>query len=367
MSLPFTFNFVTDFNEASSTISPTMASTTTTPQRDVPTDVTGYSFCWLHDTGSLFRSSLEMLQRHHLPYTLVDVGTNSTTDQNIATTCTLRQIRCSPTESSIAMTASSNLDQTDLVSGVYEGGLKVWECSVDLCRYFQENHVVLHGAVLEIGCGHGLPGCWALKQARSRQESGFVEAGDDQQTTVVVFTDFNEFVLHSVTIPNIILNFTTTTSENDSDDSTTEIDSSWLSKHVALGYGDWISMSDQLRDSLGRHQQQQQQPTMIPSDGKFDCILSAETTYSPVAAKETAFLLFQHLKHGSGVAYIATKRYYFGVGGGSDCFRHALSTLNHKNTTISDKAPQLYAETIAVYDNGVGNIRELFRVKWVAS
>jgi hypothetical protein len=266
------------------------------------------------------------------------------------------------------MTASRSLDQTDLVSGVYEGGLKVWECSVDLCRYFQENHVAVQGAVLEIGCGHGLPGCWALKQARSRHTSGLVEADDDQRTTVVVFTDFNEFVLHSVTIPNIILN-AITTNEKDSDDSTTERDSSWLSKHVALGYGDWISMSEQLQDSSARHQPQQlqQQPTILPSDGKFDFIFSAETTYSPVAARDTAFLLFQHLKHGSGVAYIATKRYYFGVGGGSDCFRQALFTLNHNNTKLSDKAPQLSAETIAVYDNGVGNIRELFRVQWVVS
>lgn len=26
-------------------------------------------------------------------------------------------------------------DKTDVIPGVYEGGLKVWECSVDLCRF----------------------------------------------------------------------------------------------------------------------------------------------------------------------------------------------------------------------------------------
>ena len=31
------------------------------------------------------------------------------------------------------------LEYCDLVAGVYEGGLKVWECTVDLLSYLQEH------------------------------------------------------------------------------------------------------------------------------------------------------------------------------------------------------------------------------------
>ena len=53
---------------------------------------------------------------------------------------------------------------SDLVSGIYEGGLKVWECSLDLVRFIKELPALVEGkVVLEIGCGQGLPGVMALK------------------------------------------------------------------------------------------------------------------------------------------------------------------------------------------------------------
>lgn len=46
------------------------------------------------------------------------------------------------------------------------GGLKLWECAVDLIQYLREaaatGELSLEGArVLELGCGHGLPGIYA--------------------------------------------------------------------------------------------------------------------------------------------------------------------------------------------------------------
>ena len=55
--------------------------------------------------------------------------------------------------------------QRDVLTGVYEGGFKVWECALDLVEYIKEHPDFVKGkTVLEIGCGQGLPGIMALKQ-----------------------------------------------------------------------------------------------------------------------------------------------------------------------------------------------------------
>lgn len=74
--------------------------------------------------------------------------------------------RIHPSEKPFSQSDSQHrLDETsDLISGVYEGGLKVWECSIDLCHYLSEHvlsHDVIHpisslhrgGSILELGCG----------------------------------------------------------------------------------------------------------------------------------------------------------------------------------------------------------------------
>ena len=45
-----------------------------------------------------------------------------------------------------------------------QGGLKIWECSEDLVQYLHECKYSFGGKlVLELGCGAGLPGLFALK------------------------------------------------------------------------------------------------------------------------------------------------------------------------------------------------------------
>lgn len=80
---------------------------------------------------------------------------------------------------------TGRIDAThDLIPGQYEGGLKIWECSIDLAVYFV-NHPELHGcSVLELGCGHGIPGLAALLSG----------------CRPVIFSDFNDTVCPTTTV-----------------------------------------------------------------------------------------------------------------------------------------------------------------------
>ena len=50
---------------------------------------------------------------------------------------------------------------TDVKSGVYEGGLKLWECAIDLLSVLSKE-TVENTVVFEAGCGQGVPGIVAL-------------------------------------------------------------------------------------------------------------------------------------------------------------------------------------------------------------
>ncbi len=63
-----------------------------------------------------------------------------------------------------------------LYSILFSGGLKLWECSLDLFKYIScvEDTFGDMKTVIELGCGHGLPGISLLRRGYN-----------------VVFSDFN--------------------------------------------------------------------------------------------------------------------------------------------------------------------------------
>mmetsp|Transcript_14097 Transcript_14097/g.40431 ORF Transcript_14097/g.40431 Transcript_14097/m.40431 type:complete len:438 (-) Transcript_14097:312-1625(-) len=299
-----------------------------------------------------------------------------------------------------------SLADTDLIPGVYEGGLKVWECSLDLCRHLAEemlrldqpnqgegaadgdglskNNDVYHalsrtGKTMELGCGHGLPACLVLRELRKRWDDNEVNNNNNNDDDAddaaaagrnaeggegysVLFSDYNEFVLQDATVPNVVLNM-------DSDRPCPNDANEWgkVKGCVACVSGDWMDLSNRLQAGCilppGDGEAESDEPAVsLPDDGRFDLILAAETTYTPESAKDTAEILGKHLKIDTGVGLVATKRYYFGVGGGADAFRQAAASLVLETGLSGEEVNcELKVETVKSYDSGVG--RDLLRVR----
>ncbi|XP_028825948.1 histidine protein methyltransferase 1 homolog [Denticeps clupeoides] len=193
---------------------------------------------------------------------------------------------------------------SDLISGVYEGGLKVWECTYDLLDYLEQEGETFSGKrVLDLGCGAGLLGLLALKRGASR----------------VHFQDYNSTVIEQLTVPNVLLNCDY--DDDDDDDSDEEKDGkhgSPPSKKRALDLapppdmarcrffsGDWTSFLPLLLSEK--------------PPPKYDMILTSETIYNTSYYK-ALHDVFEQLLANNGVVYLSTKSHYFGVGGGLHLF-----------------------------------------------
>lgn len=285
----------------------------------------------------------------------------------------------------------NNQHEKDIISGEYEGGLKVWECSMDLVNYLAEEiarndhlsskgHKLCssdvisalrpNGSTLELGCGHGLPACLILREMirRKGHQKSVLESREitgqqkDNKDPIVVFSDYNDFVLQDVTIPNVVMNLSILEwGENPN----LKIESC-LKSCVRFVGGDWMDLSNKLSNEGRKLKCFQKQVSNIDDHsvdtGRFDLVLAAETTYTVSSAKHTILLLLRHLKLDSGIGLIATKRYYFGVGGGIDVLHDEASRAK---IIINGLVYGLMIENIKEYDSGQSNIRDLLRVKCV--
>jgi len=173
--------------------------------------------------------------------------------------------------------------QSDLISGIYEGGFKVWECTKDLLEMISEkSEELIDGKnVLDLGCGSGLVGIQALLLGAKS----------------VTFQDYNFDVLLFFTLPNILLNLR---SKHSSDDEIEQV----CHQRVNFLYGPWSSFQPEIPMS-------------------FDTILSSETIYSESSYPSLSGVIEKGLRC-DGQALIASKTYYFGVGGGTRSFEEYI-------------------------------------------
>jgi predicted nicotinamide N-methyase len=214
----------------------------------------------------------------------------------------------------------SNTSSSDLLPKLYEGiisfltpgGLKTWECALDLASYLTDvyPHSLHQSSVLELGCGSAIPGLVALSNGAT-----------------VTFQDYNAEVLKLVTIPNAYLNTPSFNKDEMNDKfailSPGDIPSFFVS-------GDWGVMG-------------------AGSLGKFDLVLASETLYSKDDMPEFLNVLVDSLKEG-GRAIIASKVNYFGCSGGLHLFKMMVDEREEVEYTV-------------VWEGGEGVRREILEVR----
>ncbi|KAF7376652.1 hypothetical protein MSAN_00082000 [Mycena sanguinolenta] len=233
---------------------------------------------------------------------------------------------------------------SDLVPGIYEGGLKTWECSLDLVGYLDglrdPNSSYFSGKrILEVGCGTGIPSVYLLSCLFS--ENSTVNAH-------LVLQDYNASVLELITFPNIILawymspastEYRATDAECPPADPTIpgeltitpSLKSAFTASVTRLGIslaffsGSWESLATHL-GSVG---------------AKHDIALTSETIYRTEALPALIQLLRQAYTATPSLCLVAAKVLYFGVGGGVSEF---LRTLQSK--TMVERGLSGTAETV---------------------
>ncbi|KAF5380027.1 hypothetical protein D9615_006175 [Tricholomella constricta] len=274
---------------------------------------------------------------------------------------------------------------SDLVSGVYEGGLKTWECALDLAGYLAgaANREMRGKRVLEVGCGTAVPTMYILRELFSAPPPPLHGSSQAQTVTELHIQDYNASVLELVSFPNLILTWymspaaasfraahkpapaanSTPASTSDHEHEhehdyptpdpsvpsalplTPALHTAFLASlaahHIVLRIfaGSWGSFD----------------PTLAAS--RYDVVLTSETIYR----KESMGALLGLMRGAAGVGgvgrgdhvhvcLVAAKVLYFGVGGGVEEFVARVRGAG--------------GEVERVWEVGVGVGRRIMRVHW---
>jgi protein-histidine N-methyltransferase len=211
------------------------------------------------------------------------------------------------------------LGKDDVKTGVYEGGFKSWESSVDVVRVLasRPEHWAFGGKLLELGCGTALPTLavlqWVLKNRDEGAEGKGLSLG---------LADYNPSVLQLVTLPNLMLSWAQVTrTEGWEEEGELEIDEDLIDAFLASLRNVNLTLSffsgawgPELVKLVGEN---------MGSVSSQITIIGAETIYSPFALKsfaETLLGLMASMDGGKKTALVAAKKVYFGVGGSMEDF-----------------------------------------------
>ena len=216
----------------------------------------------------------------------------------------------------------------DLVPGKYEGGLKVWELSVDLARFIfnlntfdltNQNELnielssidkfikkwstpqnnVIEFKILELGCGHALPTLSMCKYLEDiifkRINEGNSGPIEFQLEVIIFLQDFNQQILKDITYNNVKAFL-----ENSAKKwSKLNLNIKPFSIRSEFVYGDWADLYSQ---------------NVLP-ENYFNLILTSETIYNPSNYIHLLNLFGKCLAKQDSLVLLSAKTYYFGCGG----------------------------------------------------
>ncbi|RPB02299.1 hypothetical protein L873DRAFT_1802238 [Choiromyces venosus 120613-1] len=203
------------------------------------------------------------------------------------------------------------LGREDIRTSLYEGGLKSWECSVDLVRHLASLYKQTgqeSKKVLELGCGTSLPSLFLFQTTLRAAKT------TKHPFTHFTLADYNLEVLRLVTLPNILLswamlNHLSSPSEPwelEGDlDVTEALTVAFLSDLCGRGI-----VLDFISGGWGTEMTELLKPA-----SPYDLALGSETIYSPSTTPLFTDVLLEALKGGEGSGLVAAKQIYFGVGG----------------------------------------------------
>ncbi|NWV35832.1 MET18 methyltransferase, partial [Grantiella picta] len=226
------------------------------------------------------------------------------------------EMTCSGDADSEGIVSKSVSSHSDLIPGVYEGGLKIWECTFDLLDYFSEAEIEFtNKTVLDLGCGAGLLGIAALRGKADR----------------VHFQDYNSTVIDEITLPNVVANCINGGSRMGSGEDRKASKPPSKRPRKAEGSPD---MLNKCRFFSGEWSQVSQ--LLLSSTkafSKYDIILTSETIYNTDYYSALHDTLAQLLDK-NGLVYLASKVHYFGVGGGIYLFKKFIEEKNVFRTSM---------------------------------
>lgn len=183
-------------------------------------------------------------------------------------------------------------DHTDLVPAVYEGGLKIWECTWDILDHLSSMKMNMNGCrVLELGCGAALPGLYAALQGAH-----------------VSLQDYNEEVIQYITIPNAVINLADSSSLVIDEEGTIDCkfsDSSvkQVAERVSFFSGDWSGLERKLLMQNPHENSEEKLMKNVNNDElKFDVILTSETIYNTDCYEKLLHVMTSCLKR-TGIMY----------------------------------------------------------------
>ncbi|KAF3762531.1 hypothetical protein M406DRAFT_264712 [Cryphonectria parasitica EP155] len=241
------------------------------------------------------------------------------------------------------------LGNHDVKTGIYEGGFKSWESSVDLVKVlaaegFSRSLTEGPSRVIELGCGTALPSL-ALFQWAIAERVQVREASKELDPLCLTLADYNPSVLRLVTMPNFLLAWALHQQSHDEvlQAALTSIEGELeINEHVVGSFTRFLASSGITLSFVSGGWSSEFVDLLyggssaVPSGHATGqtLVLGAETIYSPFALNsftETLLSILQreHDSHPDrqANAIVAAKRLYFGVGGSLDDFVDKIQKL----------------------------------------